>query len=846
MNPGPTNIEKLSGIVERVTYHNEQNGWTVIKVSSYRDPGRLVTVVVHQAKIFAGASMEFWGNWSQHPQHGEQFKATQAIEKKPATAAALEKYLGSGLIKGVGPVTASRIVKHFQDKTLEIFESNIEALMAVPGIAERKLADIKTSWVEHKSIRDVMIFLQGHGISTLFAVKIFKTYGDRAIENVSKNPYTLARDIYGIGFFSADRIALSMGFLTNGEPRIEAGIKHVLASSREEGHCYLTIDQIQFQTKELLGINEPEKIEQVLRDLLGTHEIKKRALSSSDGSVAECFYSKTLYFDEAYVATKVLALCSIGIASDVKRISDWVARFCETENITLSEEQQASVVGISGRAFSILTGGPGCGKTTSTKVLVKLLLAMKKKVILGAPTGRAAQRMSEVIGIESKTIHRLLEWSPNEGGFKKGEKDPLVGDFLIVDETSMLDVSLTASLLKAVRDTTQVLFIGDPDQLPSVGAGNILFDLLESGVVAKFQLTKVFRQAESSSIIRFAHKINKGEVPQIESPIATPGLFKAKVDCAFLDAEEATQEQARFIAKVRAVLKQTSEVHNVTLLQMGEEIKGRVTAADGALTLDETYVPVVNKEDLQREAVLQIPEKFFHVQLQDLFQAGNPVEELKAVLKKVHPWSSLNHGMTGLDTVLRLYTKTIPEILGKDCEIQILSPQVRGSLGTLNLNQQIQTTVNPADTKKKQLTLGERIFRVGDRVIQTRNNYDLGVFNGDIGTIESMDLEEMTCRVFYLGHKQTFEYKKENLNDLQLAYAITIHKSQGSEFQAVIIPVATQHFKMLFRNLIYTGLTRGKKLVIFVGSRKALALAVQTIDQKVRQTGLRQLLRGLN
>jgi len=850
-------MEKISGIVERITFHNEQNGWSVIKISPFREPNRLVTVVVHQAKIFAGASMEFHGHWTQHPQHGEQFKAVQSIEKKPATTAALEKYLGSGLIKGVGPVTAGRIVKHFKDKTLEIFEGNIEALMAVSGIAEKKLEDIKNSWSEHKSIRDVMIFLQGYGISTLFAVKIYKTYGDKAIETVSKNPYNLARDIYGIGFFSADKIALSMGFVINGIPRIEAGIKHVLASSREEGHCYLTLDQIQLQTKELLGIDEPEKIVEALRDLIGTNEIKKRILTHSDHTARDCFYSKTLYFDETYVAQKIKTVLNLAVPTDHARITDWVNRYCEKESISLSEEQAQSVVGITSCSFSVLTGGPGCGKTTSTKVLVKLLMAMKKRIILAAPTGRAAQRMSEVIGIEAKTIHRLLEWAPNMNGFKRGEELPLEADFIMIDECSMLDISLTAALLRAIPDTTQILFIGDPDQLPSVGAGNVLFDLIESDVVPKFQLTKVFRQAEASSIIRFAHKINQGEVPSILSPIADPNILKSGVDCVFVDADEATQEQARFIARVKGTLKNliqepSKESHAKTviscdeetslLLQIGDQIKGRLKAENGSVSIDEYFLPEFNKDELRRESVLQIPDKFFHVPIPELFQANGPVEELRFVLKKIHPWSTLHLGLTALETVLRLYTKTIPELLGADCEIQILTPQVRGTLGTINLNQQIQKTVNPESDHKKQMILGERIYRVGDRVIQTRNNYDLGVFNGDIGVIQDMDLEELTCKIFYHGHQQSFEYKKENLNDLQLAYSITIHKSQGSEFQAVIIPVATQHFKMLFRNLIYTGLTRGKKLVIFVGSRKALALAVQTIDQKIRQTGLQTLL----
>ncbi len=694
-----------------------------------------------------------------------------------------------------------------------------------------------------------MIFLQGYGISTLFAVKIFKTYGDKAIETVSKNPYTLARDIYGIGFFSADKIALNMGFEKNGIPRVEAGIKHVLASSREEGHCYLTLNQIQLQTKELLEVNEPDKIIGVLKDLLAQNEIKKRILEKNNLH-EECFYSKSLYYDEETIVKKVQSLFHLKVNIDLSRIEDWVQRYCLQHKITLSDEQFQSVVQIPSKSISILTGGPGCGKTTSTKVLVKLLQAMKKNILLAAPTGRAAQRMSEVIGMEAKTIHRLLEWAPNKNGFKKDESDNIIADFLIIDECSMLDVSLTAALLKAVGKTTQILLIGDPDQLPSVGAGNILFDLLDSNVVPKFQLTKVFRQAESSYIIKYAHMINKGVVPKISSPIGEPDVFKNKVDCLFIDSEEATQEQAKFIAKTQVALRETFKTGRSQLIQVGEEIQGMVSRADfleaersdTQLKFEKLYIPDFNKDDLQKESVLYIPEKFLHVNLEKLASAKNEVEELKSILKKIHPWSTLHHGMIAQDAILRLYTKTIPEVLGQKCEIQVLTPQVRGSLGTVNMNLQIQQTVNPLTPQKKQIQIGERIYREGDRVIQTRNNYDLGVFNGDIGNIESIDTDDFSCLIYFAGHDQTFTYAREDLVDVQLAYAITIHKSQGSEFEAVIIPVATQHFKMLFRNLIYTGLTRAKKLAIFVGSRKALNMAIQTVDQRTRQTGLKELL----
>ncbi len=836
-------LERLTGIVERITFHNAENGWTVLKVAPFREPGRLVAVVIHQVKVFAGATMEFRGTYTHHPKHGEQFKAVQALEKKPATAAALEKYLGSGLIKGVGPAIAKRIVHHFKERTLEIFESKMEELLEVPGIAHKKLETIRISWEDHRAIRDVMIFLQGYGISTLFATKIFKTYGDKAIETVSKNPYRLAHDIYGIGFFSADRIALAMGFERAGVPRLEAGIKHVLSASRENGHCFLMERQILSAVPELLREEvEQEKITAVLQTLLSTDQVKCRSLVR-DSSQSNCYYSKGLYFDEMTVAKQISARSHAEVTLDKSRVAEWVARYCEKQAVSLSEEQATAVCGIAEKPFSILTGGPGCGKTTTTKVLVKLLLAMKKKVLLAAPTGRAAQRMTEVIGSEAKTIHRLLEWAPDKGGFKRDEKEPLVCDFLIVDETSMLDISLAAALLKAVPEGAQVLFIGDPDQLPAVGAGDVLADLLRSSTISRFCLTKIFRQAQASSIIRFAHEINKGQVPKILSPVANPKAFEEGNDCLFMDADEATKDQIHFIQRARIAVEQARGGSEGTLLKLEDQWAGRIKAREDGIEVDKLYRPDAVDEASVKAPVLVIPEKFRHVDLSKLVGAERGVEELRHVLKNVHPWSSLHFGMTAAETLVRLYTKSIPEWLGKDCEIQVLTPQVRGTLGTLALNENLQRIANPELPGKRQLVLGERTLRVGDRVIQTRNNYDLGVFNGDIGRVAEVDTEEMTCEIqFSGGEDRRIIYERDDLTELSLAYAITIHKSQGSEFQAVIIPVLGQHFNMLFRNLIYTGLTRAKKLAIFVGTRRALAMAIQQIDNRKRQTALTDLI----
>lgn len=845
MNHPTENLERLAGIVERVTFHNEQNGWSVLKVTSFRDPARMTTVLIHQAKVFAGATMEFWGAWGHHPKHGEQFKAVRAVEKKPATAAALEKYLGSGLIRGVGPSTAKRIVSYFNEKTLDVFENKIEDLMNVPGIAEKKLEQIKISWEEHRAIRNVMIFLQGYGISTLFATKIYKTYGDKAVQIVSANPYRLAHDIYGIGFFSADKIALAMGFERTGEPRIEAGIKHVLAASREEGHCFLTDRQIVAGSLELLREKiEPDCILLVLQSLLSSDQVKIRKLTRGD-EITSCYYSKGLYFDEVTTASNVQKFLAVPITVDNERVRNWVRRYCDKNGISLSDEQYAAVCGIAGEPFSILTGGPGCGKTTCTKVLVQLLKAMKKNVLLAAPTGRAAQRMTEVIECEAKTIHRLLEWAPDKNGFKRDDKDPLKTDFLIVDETSMLDISLAASLLKAVPRGAQVLFIGDPDQLPAVGAGDVLMDLLKTPSVPRFRLTKVFRQAQASSIIRFAHEINSGLVPRIISPLAKPSAFAEGHDCLFVDADEATQDQIKFIGRARYAIDQTLREPEGHLIKLGEEWQGRLQKTTDGVEVDSLYRPELFDEQAVRAPVLTIPDKFKHVDLAKFAKAESTTKELMAVMKSIHPWSSLHYGLTAVETAVRLYTKTIPEWLGSDVEIQILTPQVRGTLGTLNLNESLQRIANPESPQKHQIQVGARILRVGDRVIQTRNNYDLGVFNGDIGRVTQVDSEDMSCEVcFSGGEERVISFEKENLSDLSLAYAITIHKSQGSEFQAVIIPVLGQHFNMLFRNLIYTGLTRAKKLAVFVGGRKAFAMAVGQIDNRKRQTALADLITG--
>lgn len=816
--------ETLTGIVHRVTYHNADNGWSVLRVNPFHSPEAQETVTVHQTKVFAGATMEFRGAWVLHPKFGRQFKAVSATEKKPASAAALEKYLGSGLIKGVGPKTAKKIVKHFGKATLEVFEGEIERLTEVPGIARKKLAGIEEAWLEHRAIREVMMFLQGHGISTLFAVRIYKEYGDKAIDMVSEDPYRLAHDFYGIGFFSADKVALSIGLAKDSRQRIVAAIRHVLAASREQGHCYLTTSQIDIEVKKLLEMDLGELLEQYLDLMKDENHLKVRMLADSDGLVQSCYYSKSLYYDEETVAARIKEMAG-QVAVDHERVASWIARYCEIKEINLSKEQAAAVQGVVQHQFAILTGGPGCGKTTTTLVIVRLLEAMGKDVLLAAPTGRAAQRMSEVVGQEAKTLHRLLEWQL--GRFKKNEKEPLKADFLIVDECSMLDISLSASLLKAVPKGCQVLFIGDSDQLPSVGAGNVLKDVIDSGVIPVYLLTEVFRQAKESLIIKYAHQVNKGETPHIESPFKKPETWQEGHDCLFLDSDEATKEQLRFVTQVKQSMGyQLPQLENLSTGKSPYQFR-----TEEAIT--SAY-----------EHDFVVPQKFQHVDLEKVKQAQGQVEELKAVLKKVHPWSSLHYGLAAVDIVVKLYLEWIPKYQGQECEIQILSPMTRGSLGTANLNKVIQQTANPPGQGKAEIKVGERIFRVGDRVIHRRNNYDLEVFNGDIGRIKAINNEELTMVVAFFPDGREVEYQKDNIVELELAYAITIHKSQGSEFAAVIIPVLTQHFKMLYRNLIYTGLTRARNLAVFVGTRKALAMAIRQQDTSQRQTALQGLLQG--
>jgi exodeoxyribonuclease V alpha subunit len=812
--------ESLQGIVQRVTYHNPDTGWSVLRVAPFGAPGELVTVTVHQTQVHAGATMLFAGAWSDHPRFGRQFRAEKALEKKPATAAALEKYLGSGLISGVGPRTAGRIVRHFGDQTLPVFEENIDRLLEVPGIADKKLAAIAAAWREHRMVREVMMFLQGHGISTLFAVRIYKKYGERAIEMVRADPYRLAEDFYGIGFFSADRVAQSLGLAADSDARLGAAVRHLLAAAREQGHCYLTAAQLASQADELLGLSTAARLGELLTTMAAENRLKVRLLGAGQLAGQLGYYSRTLYEEESLVAAAIRAMAARSRFS-LSGLGPRIAALCRQQRLRLSAEQSEAVAAAVCCPISVLTGGPGCGKTTTTEIIVRLLEQLGRRVLLAAPTGRAAQRLGEVIGREAKTLHRLLEWQ--NGGFQKNHAQPLRGDFLIVDESSMLDISLAAALLRAVPAGCQLLLLGDADQLPSVGPGNVLRDIIASGAVPVFRLTQIFRQAELSRIIANAHRINRGEMPVIDSPFHRPQLWREKVDCLFIDSDEATQEQLGFISRVK-------RLHRPVAPGVEE-----AAAADPFLFGTAEASPPWRPE-------LVVPDKFRHADLEAISRAKGGAEELRALLARVHPWSTLPYGLTASDCVLRLYLEWIPKYHGREVEIQILAPMTRGSLGTANLNRLVQEAANPPGPGKPQLVVGERVLRQGDRVIHRRNNYELNVFNGDIGRIEAIDNAALSCEVVFSPDGRRVTYRRDDILELDLAYAITIHKSQGSEFPAVIMPVLGQHYRMLHRNLVYTGLTRARRLAVLVGTRRALAMAVAQEDSRQRQTALRELL----
>jgi exodeoxyribonuclease V alpha subunit len=720
-------LEELQGVVERLTFHSEESGYTIarLKVPRERD---LITIVGNFANIQAGQTLQMSGIWREHPKFGQQFQVKTYRETKPATLTGIEKYLGSGLIKGVGPVTAKRIVAHFGLETLDIIENQIDRLKEVPGIAQKRVKMIQTTWETQKAIKEVMLFLQGHGVSTTYAVKIYKQYGDESISIVTQNPYRLATDIYGIGFVTADAIARNIGIEAHSEYRYRSGLLHVLGEASEEGHCFLPQTELIERSVKRLALKEhqpkADQVEFCINCMITDGElIGEKGLETYEGQ--NLYYAPTFFQAEFRLSQRLRQLLMRPLEVDLERVRQWINRFVEKTGMPLSEQQRQAVEMAASQRILILTGGPGTGKTFTTRTIVALWKAMGKEIALASPTGRAAQRLSEMTGQEAKTVHRLLEFDPKHMKFKRDQDNPIPGNAVVIDESSMMDLFLGHSLIKAIALDTQLLLVGDIDQLPSVGPGNILGDLIVSGSIPVVKLTEVFRQAAASQIVSNAHRINQGLYPQLERVSNQP-----KSDCLWLSAEE--------------------------------------------------------------------PE----------------------------------HGVQGIRNLIE---SLIPSLgFNPATDVQVLCPMTRGDIGTRNLNLVLQALVNPPDASKTELVRGGSILRVGDRVIQKVNDYNREVFNGDLGVVESIDLEELDVTVRYENRSVTYDLA--DLNEIGLAWAVTIHKSQGSEYPVVIMPIFMQHFMMLSRNLIYTGLTRARKLAIVVGSQKAISLAVRQVRDRERYT----------
>lgn len=727
-------LDRLMGVVERITFYAEDTGYGIAKlqVVGQRD---LVTITGSFSNLQAGQSLKLFGYWKNHPSYGWQFNVVNYQETKPATIVGIEKYLGSGLIKGVGPVTAKRIVAHFGLDTLDIIDYQIERLIEVKGLGKKRVKTIQLAWENQKAIKEVMVFLQGHGVSTTYAVKIYKQYGDDAIKVVTENPYRLADDIYGIGFLTADRIAVNVGIAADSEFRYRAGVLYALRQASEDGHCYLPLPELVKGAAEVLTNNnhqaDASQIEGVIAQMGRQNDLM---VELGEGGMALC-YLPAFYYSEKQLANLLRQKLSGSAPVALERVQGWLNEYTRSNAIELSQQQYGAVIMAVRNRTMILTGSPGCGKTFTTRTIVALWQALGLKIALAAPTGRAAKRLSEMTGMEAKTIHRLLEFDRITGGFKRNQDNPLSCQALIVDEASMLDLFLAYSLVKAVRKDTYLLLVGDVEQLPSVGPGNVLKDLIESGVIPVMRLTTIFRQAAESAIIQSAHAINRGQYPPLEKISDTP-----RSDCLW---------------------------HN----------------------------------------------------------GGTEPEH-------------------GVQCIRELITDFLPHLgFNPMIDLQVLCPMTRGLVGTHNLNLVIQEVLNPAATAKEELKWGNGLLREGDRVIQNKNNYEKEVFNGDLGIIKRLDRVEQEVVIAFDGEEVVYDYG--DLNEISLAYAVTIHKSQGSEYPVVIIPVYMQHYLMLSRNLFYTGLTRARQLAIVVGQPKPISIAVSQVKDRNRYTRLTERLLSL-
>ena len=718
--------EQLEAALDHFVYRNEDDGWSVVRLAV---PGKTktVTAVGNFLGVQPGESLKLTGNWVRDPKYGRQFKATSFESVLPGTLEGIEKYLGSGLIKGIGKVMAERLVKHFGKRTLEVIERKSKRLTEVEGIGKVRARLIRESWAEQREIKEVMIFLQSYSVSTAFAIRIYKKYGNDAVRLVRENPYRLANDFHGIGFKTADRIAKSLGVEPDSPRRAEAGTFYSLGEASDEGHVYVPRLELVTRTAEMLGVDDDVVTAAVEAASTGANPrlVVEPGVHEGDDAV----FLRALHAREAESAKLLRRLLDAPlkpVSIDVPRALAW---FEEQQQIRLAENQNKAISrALTGKVL-VITGGPGTGKTTLVRGVISILEKKDRRILLCAPTGRAAQRMQEATGRESKTVHRLLKFNPRSFGFDHNLENPLPADVLIVDEVSMVDIALFHSILSALPPHCQLILVGDTDQLPSVGPGSVLRDLIDCGAVEVARLTEIFRQARESHIVVNAHLINKGQVPNLD----------------------------------------------------------------------------VGGDDLD----------FFYI------ERDEPEEALA--------------------TILELVARRIPQRFRLDPldDIQVLAPMHRGTIGAANLNSELQRLLNPEGVP---VGSGARGFRIGDKVMQVRNNYDLNVYNGDIGRIIMTD--EKSREVTVRFDSRLVRYDALDLDELVLAYACSVHKSQGSEYPAVVIPLHTQHYLMLQRNLLYTGITRGKQLVVLVGSRRAVNIAVKNDRIRKRWTRLADRLRG--
>src|SRR5277367_1472796 len=724
MKPTPESStqEVLAGLVERVTFHNAENGFCVLraKARGHRD---LVTVVGYAAIISAGEWITASGEWINDRAHGQQFKARFLKTSAPSSIDGIEKYLGSGMIRGIGPVYAKKMVKAFGEKVFDVIEAEPNRLREVTGIGAVRAKRITDAWAEQKIVREIMVFLHSHGVGTARAVRIFKTYGADAVQVMTENPYRLARDIRGIGFKTADAIAMKLGIEKTAMIRVRAGVSYALTEAMDEGHCGLPTKELAPLAEKLLEV--PAVLIRTAIDL----ELAEGTVIADSIDETPCIFLAGLHRAESAIAERLLRLANGTLPwpwIDPDKALPWVEGRI---GLALADSQVAAVRLALASKVLVITGGPGVGKTTIINAILRVLAAKGVGLLLCAPTGRAAKRMAEATGFEAKTIHRLLEVDPKGGGFKRGDDNPLDCDLLVVDEASMVDVMLMQALVKAVPDKAALLLVGDIDQLPSVGPGQVLADIIGSGAVPVVRLTEVFRQAAASRIIINAHRINQGSIPDLSPPGTNSDFY-------FVQADEPETAVARIIELVKT----------------------------------------------------RIPKRF----------GLNPLQD-----------------------------------------IQVLCPMNRGGVGARSLNIELQAALNPAGDRKV-----ERFgwtFAPGDKVMQIENDYDKEVYNGDIGYIDNVDPEGGELKASFDGRSVTYGFGE--LDTLVPAYAATIHKSQGSEYPAVVIPVMTQHYPMLQRNLLYTGVTRGKKLVVLVGQKKAVAIAVRNVSGRRRWSKLDEWLR---